>query len=118
MFRHGVRSWVSNFPNEPLSPSIWDKFGGFGQLTNYGVKQMTEFGNFFKTYYQNKFSFEANKIYVKSTPYNRTIQSAKAFLNGLLGENSVSINSNPFLSDNVNFLEKINLIFVKNIFLN
>ena len=101
MFRHGIRSWISNFPNEPINASIWDKYGGLGQLTDYGIKQMTEFGTFFKNYYQKKITFNSNKVYVKSTFYNRTIKSAVAFLSGLLGKNSVPINYRPFLTENV-----------------
>jgi hypothetical protein len=29
---------------------VWDSQGGLGVLTNVGVKQMTEFGEFFKKY--------------------------------------------------------------------
>ena len=101
MFRHGVRSWYTNFPNEPINASIWDKYGGFGQLTSAGANQMTEFGTFFKEYYQDQVIFDETDLFAKSTDYNRTVQSSQAFLKGMFGNNSIPISVTPIELDNV-----------------
>ena len=101
MFRHGVRSWYGNFPTEPTNPSIWDKYGGYAQLTESGFKQMTQFGEYFKNYYASEIKFDHKNVYAKSTPKNRTIQSTKSFLNGLFGNNSIPINVTQFQLDDV-----------------
>ena len=103
MFRHGVRSWIQNFPNEPVNASYWDQFGGYGQLTDVGAKQMTEFGAYFKKYYKKSMqnSFDPSNVNAKSTDYNRTIASSAAFLKGLFGNNSIQIKSIPRQNDNV-----------------
>ncbi len=104
MFRHGVRSWFGNFPNEPIDPSIWDKYGGYGQLTTAGEKQMTQFGDYFRKYYEEDIDFEQENVYVKSTNKSRTILTAKSFLSGLFGNNSIPISVNKFKLDDVSFL--------------
>ena len=104
MFRHGVRSWVQNFPNEPVNASFWDQFGGYGQLTSVGVKQMTEFGAYFKKYYEKlmPMPFDSAKVKAKSTDYNRTVASCRAFLNGVFSNNnSIHINATARQFDNV-----------------
>ena len=113
MFRHGVRTWYTNFPKEPIDPSIWDQYGGFAQLTSAGVKQLTEFGAFFGDYYRDQITFDASKVYAKSTFYNRTLKSSQAFLNGLFGINSIPISMNPTNVDKVlnNFFTVIKYIF-------
>ncbi len=106
MFRHGVRSWVQNYPNETIPVSYWDQFGGLGQLTSVGVKQMTEFGDYFKNYYNKLMNkqFDTNKIFAKSTDYNRTEESVKAFLNGLTGtiQHKIDIERIPKNKEKVN----------------
>lgn len=47
MFRHGDRTPVSIYPNDPNNESVWSKFGGLGQLTQTGIKQHYEYGNIF-----------------------------------------------------------------------
>ena len=101
MFRHGARSWYANFPNEPIDPSIWDKYGGYGQLTSAGVKQMTQFGDYFRKYYEEDIDFEKENVYVKSTNKTRTVLTAKSFLSGLFGNNSIPISVNKFELDDV-----------------
>ena len=101
MYRHGVRSWYSNFPTETIDPSIWNIYGGYAQLTSAGVKQMTRFGAYIKELYRNELSFSESKVYAKSTDRNRTILSTKAFLTGLLGNNTVPINVTKHELDNV-----------------
>ena len=103
MFRHGVRSWVKNFPNEPINKSVWDKYGGMGQLTSVGVKQMTEFGGYFRNYYEKlmKIPFDHSKVKATSTDFNRTIASCKYFLRGIFKNNTIRINSDKKLNENV-----------------
>ena len=101
MFRHGVRSWAVNFPNEPLNESIWDEYGGLSQLTASGFKQMTEFGSVFRDYYRDRVKMDATQVKAKCTYTKRTLQSSQAFLNGLFGNNSIPISSTPTELDNV-----------------
>ena len=51
MFRHGIRSWLTTYPGETLPVSVWDSDGGLGVLTKVGIKQMTEFGEYFADFY-------------------------------------------------------------------
>jgi hypothetical protein len=101
MLRHGVESWFDNFPNEPINPSIWDKYGGYSKLTSAGMKQMAEFGDYFRKYYENEIVFEQENVYAKSTINSRTILSAKYFLSGIFGYNSIPIDVKKFESDDV-----------------
>ena len=104
MFRHGVRSWLQNFPNEPVNASFWDQFGGYGQLTSVGVKQLTEFGAYFKQYYEKlmPIPFDLAKVKARSTDFNRTLASCRTFLNGIFSDsNSIYINATPPQLDNV-----------------
>jgi hypothetical protein len=104
MFRHGVRSWFDNFPNEPINPSIWDKYGGYAQLTSAGMKQMAEFGDYFRKYYENELVFEQENVYAKSTNKSRNILSTKCFLSGIFGNNSIPINVTNYQVDvRINF---------------
>ena len=65
---------------------------------------MNEFGGFFKQYYlkvTNK-SFDSTKVHAKSTFFNRTLDSSRAFLNGLFGsDNKIVINTAPLDRDKV-----------------
>jgi hypothetical protein len=101
MFRHGARSWYANFPNEPIDPSIWDKYGGYGQLTSAGVKQMTQFGDYFRNYYEEEIVFEQENVYAKSTNKSRNILSTKYFLDAIFGNNSIPINVTNYQLDDV-----------------
>ena len=83
--RHGVRAWLRTYPNESLSISIWDKEGGFGQLTATGKQEIVEFANFFKETYQ-EVDFEANDVIARTTCCNRTIDSVQLFLFTLFNE--------------------------------
>ena len=110
MFRHGVRSWLQTYPGEPLDVSIWNSEGGLGVLTNAGVKQMTEFGQYFANYYQDLIQFDPSKTYVRTTDYNRTMTSAKKFLYGLFSNNDIAINTLNRKKDYVRQFYLINLI--------
>ena len=104
MFRHGVRSYIQSFPNETVPESYWDKYGGYGQLTSVGVQQMSEFGEYFAKYYEQVMDkpFKASKTFAKSTYYNRTQRSVKAFLDGMFKCKSIPIiESIPKANDTV-----------------
>ena len=101
MFRHGIRSWLQTYPGEPLPISVWDSQGGLSSLTNAGVKQMTEFGEYFGKYFKSLIAFKPEKTFVRTTDYERTIKSAQCFLNGLFGQNSIAINNTPRKEDYV-----------------
>ena len=101
MFRHGARSWYANFPNEPIDPSIWDKYGGYAQLTTAGVKQMTQFGDYFKKFYEKDIDFEQQNVFAKSANKSRNILSTKYFLDAIFGNNSIPINVTNYQLDDV-----------------
>ena len=101
MFRHGVRSWTKTYPKEPLPVSVWDSQGGLSVLTNAGVQQMTEYGLFFKKYYQDSIKFNPEQTDARTTDYNRTITSARVFLKAVFGNNSIVINNSPRAQDYV-----------------
>ena len=105
MFRHGVRSWTRNFPNEPLNQSVWDEYGGLGQLTSVGIKQMTQFGLYFSKHYRElmKTPFNQSRVKAISTDYNRTIASIKHFLKGIFRNHSIQIEYGK-QNENVNFI--------------
>ena len=78
---------------------------GFGQLTSLGVKQMIEFGDFFKSYYKD-LQFEQSKVFARSTDYERTILSTYSFMRGLFGKNSIPVYTNPRKLDKVRLFFK------------
>jgi lysosomal acid phosphatase len=85
MFRHGIRAVLQNYPTFPIPLSYWDKWGGAGQLTPTGIKQLYDFGKYFRNYYDsflNK-TYHNSKVYTMSTDYDRALTSAYAFLAGL-----------------------------------
>lgn len=85
LFRHGDRTPVMNYPNDPYKESTWSKYGGFGQLTQTGMKQHFEFGKFLRDRYSTFLDsiYSRAKTYVVSTDYDRTLMSAYSLLNGL-----------------------------------
>lgn len=85
LFRHGDRTPVRSYPNDPYNETTWEKYGGFGQLTQTGMKQHYDFGRFIRARYTdflNKF-YNRNNIKVFSTDIDRTLMSAYSLLNGL-----------------------------------
>lgn len=90
MVRHGVRSVLQNYPNEPTPISYWNQYGGTGQLTTVGMRQLNSFGKFIKNYYSSFWNstYDRSKVYVRSTDYDRTLQSAYSFLSGAYQPNS------------------------------
>jgi hypothetical protein len=104
IFRHGVRSWYKKYPKE-TNTSVWDACGGLGQLTKAGVKQMYDFGTYFRDYYQDSIKLDDTRVVAKSTNKDRSILSAKAFFDTLFGHyNSIEINIAESRLDNVIFI--------------
>jgi hypothetical protein len=76
---------LQNYPTYPIPLSYWDKWGGVGQLTPIGIKQLYDFGKYFRSHYDsflNK-TYHKSKVYAISTDYDRTLTSAYSFLAGL-----------------------------------
>jgi hypothetical protein len=85
LFRHGDRSPISAYPNDPYNVTMWSQYGGFGQLTQLGMRQTHQYGKFLRTHYANFLTerYDRGKVIVHSTDYDRTLMSAQSVLSGL-----------------------------------
>jgi hypothetical protein len=86
--RHGDRTPTSYFPgySSSINESNWsDRYGGLGQLTQIGIRQQYDYGQYLKREYSRLFNrrFDLKKVNAKSTNYDRTIMSASSLLSGL-----------------------------------
>ncbi|XP_022107334.1 prostatic acid phosphatase-like isoform X2 [Acanthaster planci] len=86
IFRHGNRSPIQAYPTDPYQEDSWPQ--GFGQLTQEGMRQHYDLGQWFRQRYVTdkkllNSSYIRAEIKVRSTAYDRTLMSAQSNLAGL-----------------------------------
>ncbi|XP_054827345.1 lysosomal acid phosphatase [Eublepharis macularius] len=83
LYRHGDRSPVKAYPQDPYQESAWPQ--GFGQLSQEGMRQHWDLGQALRRRYDGflNASYKRQEIFIRSTDFDRTLMSAEANLAGL-----------------------------------
>uniref|UniRef100_A0A1L8DYR1 acid phosphatase n=2 Tax=Nyssomyia neivai TaxID=330878 RepID=A0A1L8DYR1_9DIPT len=84
MYRHGDRTPIDPYPNDPFrTPTEWNGVD-WGQLTNDGKRQHYELGKWLRNRYGDLVNetYNRNEIYIRSTDVERTLMSALSNLAG------------------------------------
>ncbi|XP_072387066.1 venom acid phosphatase Acph-1-like [Diabrotica undecimpunctata] len=85
IFRHGQRTPVNFYPNDPYQDSsYWGELAS-GQLTNEGKRQHMKLGEFTRNRYSNFLSqkYDPSFFYAQTTDVDRTHMSAQSNIYGL-----------------------------------
>lgn len=85
VFRHGERTPVLTYPNDPYQESHWKDYGGFGQLTQAGMLRHYNYGQYLRSRYSNflNSNYSRERVLAMSTDYDRTLMSAYSLLSSL-----------------------------------
>jgi hypothetical protein len=89
--RHGIRAPVRVILNDYYNESFWiHNHRGLTSLTQTGMEQEYEFGQFIKNYYKDFFRSinDTKSIFIRCTDYDRSYYSAQKFLYGFFTNNS------------------------------
>lgn len=83
LFRHGDRTPIAAYPNDPWKDYPWP--GGWGQLTKRGINRHFQLGVWLRQRYEGFLSTEYSReeIVIRSTDTDRTLMSALSNLAGL-----------------------------------
>ncbi|XP_046583107.1 prostatic acid phosphatase-like [Haliotis rubra] len=85
LFRHGDRTPTHAYPNDPHQKDTWPQ--GWGQLTQVGMRQEYELGQYLRQRYVDSGfihgNYTADEIHILATYKDRAIMSAYSMLAGL-----------------------------------